>query len=110
MSEIHIPGKVVYAKGSRGRSKGLLGREEMRRDEALWLSPCKSVHTIGMKFAIDVAFLDERGTILHVVGAMRPWRISRVVWNANGALELHAGTLEAVGARVGDVIRWATPD
>ncbi|MCC7078839.1 MAG: DUF192 domain-containing protein [Acidimicrobiia bacterium] len=107
MSEILFPGRVVYARGSLGRTKGLLGRDAMRRDEALWLSPCKSVHTFGMRFPIDVAFLDAGGTILHLVPGMRPRRFSRIVWGARGALEMHAGTLEAVGARVGDVVRWA---
>jgi uncharacterized membrane protein (UPF0127 family) len=38
---------------------------------------------------------------------MRPWRFTRYVLHAFGALELRAGTLSACGARVGDRIRWA---
>lgn len=110
MSEIQFPGRVVHARGSFGRTKGLIGRDAMRRDEALWLSPCKSVHTFGMRFPVDVAFLDDSGTILHLVPSMHPRRISRIVWGARGALEMHAGTMDAVGARIGDVIRWALPD
>lgn len=106
MSEIYFPGRVHLANGALGRSRGLLGRTQMCADEALWLSPCKSVHTFGMRFCIDVAFLAADGSALHLVHEMRPWRVSKLVLKAVGALEMSAGALGAAGVRIGDVIRW----
>jgi uncharacterized membrane protein (UPF0127 family) len=58
----------------------------------------------GMRFAIDVAFLARDGRVLAVHHDLRPGRISKLVWRADGALELPAGTLAATGTQVGDVV------
>src|SRR4051794_10404064 len=42
---------------------------------ALLIADCRSIHTFGMRFPIDVAFLDERGRILRVEGSVGPWRL-----------------------------------
>ena len=47
------------------RAKGLLGTKAWPAGLALWLKPCKQVHTMGMRYALDVVFLDER---LRIVG------------------------------------------
>ena len=58
----------------------------------------------GMRFAIDVAFLDEAGRVLAVHHELRPNRISRPVLRADGVLELAAGRLRETDTQVGDVI------
>ena len=73
---------------------GLLGRSQLPADSGLWLEPCNSIHTWGMKFAIDVVFLDASGTVLRTVPNMRPWRVCWPVWKARIIVEIPAGTID----------------
>jgi len=87
--------------GSAGeRIRGLLGRD--RLDGALLLPRCRSVHTLGMHFAIDVAFLDRRGTVVAVVAPMRRWRVGRMRLRGRQVLEAEAGAFERWRLAVGD--------
>lgn len=58
------------------RMCGLLGTQPLQADEALLIQPCSSVHTIGMGYPIDLAFLDREWTIIKTVSALRPWRMA----------------------------------
>jgi len=79
----------------------LLGRDGI--DGALVLQPCRQVHTIGMRFAIDVAFCTRDGRVLRVV-TMRPGRVSRVVLRALFVVEAAAGSFEQWGVRRGSTV------
>jgi len=94
--------RMDLAGTSGSRRKGLLGRETFERGEGIYLAPCQWVHMFGMKFAIDVAFLAKDGRVLHVHHALRPGTISKLIWRADGALELPAGTLADSGTVIGD--------
>lgn len=89
------------------RMKGLLGQSCLPAGRALWIRPCKSVHTIGMKFAIDVVFLDGGNRVVAALGNIRPNRLTSFYLKAAGALELPAGTIEATGTGTGDRIEIA---
>lgn len=82
----------------RGRRRGLMGRDDF--DGAMLLSPCRSVHTFGMRFALDVAFLDNGNTVLAVV-SVEPRRITMVRWRSRGVIEASAGAFERWGLEVG---------
>lgn len=84
------------ATSTRTRMRGLLGRAELAVGEGLLLSPCKQVHTFGMRFPIDVVFCDRAWRVSHVVREMRPGRVSRVAWKARHAIELRAGAAAEV--------------
>lgn len=95
---------VRYADTFGKRLKGLLGRRRMAPDEALVIVPCRSVHTFGMRFAIDVLFLDQNGRVVHLVHRLRPCRATPVVRAAHCVVELAAGRLAETGCRPGDVM------
>jgi len=80
------------------RLKGCLGRSCLDEGEVLWLSPCRAVHTLGMRMPIDVVFLDRRGTVVRVVHGLLPGRVA-VCWRATSVLELAAGTMHQPAAR-----------
>ena len=84
-----------------GRTRGLLGRDGI--EGALLLTPAKSVHTIRMKFAIDVAFLDREHNVLRVV-TMPPNRLGMPQWRARSVIEAEAGSFERWGLRVGSYV------
>ena len=51
--------RAYIARSWLARLRGLLGTSELPADEGLWLSPCNSVHSLGMRYAIDVIFLNR---------------------------------------------------
>jgi len=79
------------------RLKGLLGTRTLPEGDGLWLKPCRQVHMIGMRYAIDVVFLDDEQRILQVVADLAPGRISPKVSAATSVLELPAGTVCRLG-------------
>src|SRR2546421_8542858 len=66
---------------------GLLGRNGLPPEGGLWLEPCNGIHTFGMRFSIDVLFLDAEGHALRVVSSLKPWRIYGPVWKARAVVE-----------------------
>ena len=69
--------RVLVAASFRARLLGLALLEEMPPDCVLRLPRCSSIHTFGMRFAIDVVFLDRGGRVLRLersVGARRVLR------------------------------------
>jgi uncharacterized membrane protein (UPF0127 family) len=83
----------------RERGRGLLGRTGI--DGALLLRPARSVHTFGMRFPIDVAFLDRDLVVLRTV-RMPPWRMTRFEPHATAALEAEAGAFATWSLHPGD--------
>ena len=84
------------------RAVGLLGRSPLPDGVGLWIRPCGSVHTFGMRFALDLIFLDRADRVVRVARNVRPWR---VVWggaDAVSVLELRAGQRSSLSVEVGD--------
>jgi uncharacterized membrane protein (UPF0127 family) len=88
------------------RAVGLLKHESLEPGEALWIVPSRGVHTCGMRFAIDLVALDDRGVVIDRVERLRPWRIRLPRRGTAGVLELEAGALERSGTAVGDTIAF----
>ncbi|MGW3414547.1 DUF192 domain-containing protein [Streptomyces sp. NPDC000888] len=97
-SETPEPVPLELAESARARRRGLLGREGI--EGALLLSPASSVHTVGMRFAIDVAHLDAKFRVL-AVRTMRPGRVGLPRPRARHVLEAEAGAMERWGLRRG---------
>jgi len=87
------------------RIRGLLGRTALPADAGLLLDPCPSVHTACMRFAIDVVYLADDGTIVKIVPSLTPWRCS-AARGARMTLELAAGGAARRGLAVGRRLRW----
>jgi uncharacterized membrane protein (UPF0127 family) len=81
------------------RTKGLLGRADY--EGALVLPRTRSVHTVGMRFPIDVAFCDKEMVVVGVT-TLRPWRMSLPRRGGRSVVEASAGAFERWGLRVGD--------
>lgn len=86
--------------------KGLLGRDALGEGESLWIKPCNSIHTIGMKFPIDVVFLDQSEKVVHINHRLPANRITGVYFKAASVLELPVGVLKDTGTEVGDTIHF----
>jgi hypothetical protein len=103
-SELASRGEV--ASHGATRRKGLLGRMGLGAGEGLWIVPCEAVHTFGMKFAIDLVYLDRRNRVVKTRSAVVPGRISACL-SAHSVLELPPGTVCATETRRGDEIEMA---
>ena len=99
--------RVLLADGWLTRLRGMLARPAPIPGEGLLLSPCRSIHMYGMRYPLDVAFLDARGGVVASYPSLRPGARTRWHRHAAHALELPAGTLESSGTRVGDVLVWS---
>ena len=88
------------------RLRGLLGlrSSDFRNGSGLWIVPCHGVHTLGMGFPIDVVYLDDAMTVIHVQGDLRPWRFAPVRPHAASVLELPCRTAAETKTTVGDKI------
>src|SRR5439155_7663092 len=73
---VTISTALMPAFDSRARRRGLLGRHALERHTALVLAPCQAIHTWFMRFAIDVLFVRQDGTVLEVLPGVSPWRIA----------------------------------
>ncbi len=88
------------------RWKGLLGTEGLSTGEGIWISPCNSIHSFGMRFEFDVLFVDGGYRVAGLYKHFQTNRFSRIFWKARGVLELSAGTIERTGTEVGDEVEF----
>jgi hypothetical protein len=94
--------KVRKADNFLTRLVGLLKRKTLGPEEALWLMPSKGIHTIGMKFPIDVVFLTKNNQVVGLIPGMAPYRLSSVYLRSYSVLELPSGTLKKSRTEIGD--------
>src|SRR4030066_1511195 len=90
------------------RAKGLLRPERLAPGEGLWIFPCRSIHSFGMRFEFDALFLDSQSKVIGLYNRFRKNRISRYFWTARGVLELPEGTIETTGTEGGEEIEFPT--
>jgi uncharacterized membrane protein (UPF0127 family) len=84
------------------RLVGLLKRTHLGPEEALWLMPSRGIHTIGMKFPIDVMFLTKDNKVIGLRSELAPYRISAVYWRGYSVVELPSGTIRKSHTEIGD--------
>jgi uncharacterized membrane protein (UPF0127 family) len=94
--------KVRKADNFLTRLVGLLKRTHLGPEEALWLMPSKGIHTIGMKFPIDVVFLTKSNEVIGLISGMPPYRISSVHFRGYSVIELPNGTIRKSRTEIGD--------
>lgn len=95
-----IADRVRVADTFFSRLRGLLGMATLPDGDALLIKPCNSVHTVGMRYPIDVVFLDRDTRVLKVVQNLPPWRAAACAKSAM-VLELPAGTVFRTGTEAG---------
>jgi uncharacterized membrane protein (UPF0127 family) len=99
VSDGRVLASLEVASGRAERRRGLLGRDGL--DGALLLERVRWVHTVGMRFPIDVAYLDVDGNVLKTV-RMGRHRVGVPVMKARSVVEAEAGAFSRWGLHVGD--------
>ena len=97
-----IATQVRVADSLWARFWGLMGRKPLADGEALLLKPCSSIHTIFMRFPIDVVFIDAHNQVVKVVSELQPFRLAAAPGNTQSVLELEAGTAAQANVAPGD--------
>lgn len=101
VSDARVLASVEVAPDRRSRRRGLLGRDTL--DGAFVITGCRWVHTIGMRFPLDVAYLDDDGVVVKIV-RMGRHRVGVPVSEATWVVEAAAGAFERWQLVVGDVV------
>jgi uncharacterized membrane protein (UPF0127 family) len=97
--------RCEVARSFLARGRGLMGREALGAGEGLLIEPCSSVHSFFMRFPIDVVFADRAHRVVGLTSSMPPNRPYAGAWRARYVVELPAGTIEATGTEIGDVLK-----
>jgi len=87
------------------RLKGLLGKSSLADNEALIITPCSQVHTIAMRFPIDVIFVDKQQCVTKTVEHLKPYR-QAMNRGAHGVIEVAAGMIQQHHIIVGTQLAW----
>jgi uncharacterized protein len=88
------------------RGMGLLGRAGLPAGAALWIAPCSSIHMFGMRFALDLLFLDADLRVVKIVRNIRPWQMASGGPGAHSVVELATGWLPADAVAIGNQLAW----
>ncbi len=103
-----VVSELEVAETAWSRFKGLIGRSVMNftKGSGLWIIPSEGIHTIGMSFPIDVAYLDHRYRVVHTYHRLPPFRIAKVKLKTRSILELPAGALAESRTETGDLLQF----
>ena len=110
----YLASHLSVAETHLSRLRGLMCKDAANfpAGSGLWIIPCRGVHTLAMKFPIDVLYLDKNKFVVHVEQNLKPWRMARVSLRTASVLELPDNTLQSSGTAVGDEIEiaWGQPE
>jgi uncharacterized protein len=88
-----------------GRTVGLMFRRQLDPGHGMWINPCKGIHMMFMRFAIDAVFLDRKECVKKVYAKVPAWwGVVWFVWGAESVLELPPGSTAEFGLQQGDEI------
>ncbi len=94
--------RVDVARSFWHRGRGLMFRADLPSGSGLVIDPCSSIHTMWMRFAIDVLYVDGHGQITRADREMKPWRFGPLYVKGKYVIELPPGTIAASGTERGD--------
>tara|TARA_R110000851_G_scaffold161068_2_gene304652 strand:- start:61199 stop:61549 length:351 start_codon:yes stop_codon:yes gene_type:complete len=96
---------VIFANKTLSRLKGLLGKKGLTIQQGLLISPCNSIHTVGMKFDIDVIFLNKQNQVIKIKPSVKPTRMVSCL-RSKKVLELASGSAQYNNISIGDSLSW----
>jgi uncharacterized protein len=92
-----IAREVRMACSLTSRCLGLMRVKSLGEQQGLLLTPGRPVHTLGLRFAIDVVFLSRQMCVLALMPSVPPWSVRAAPPGTGRVLELAAGRIAATG-------------
>lgn len=102
--------KLSVADGFWSRMKGLMWKKDLAEDEGLLLVPCNSVHSMFMRFPIDLLFLDRELKIIRIIERFKPWKATPIFRDCHQVVEIKAGVASKKGVTVKDELEVIKPN
>jgi uncharacterized protein len=94
--------EVELAKTFWQRSRGLMFRNQLAKNQTLWILNCNSIHTGFMCFPIDVVFVNKKMQVKRIIKNIRPWRLVLPVWGATSVFEFASPATNLDQIEIGD--------
>jgi uncharacterized membrane protein (UPF0127 family) len=101
VSDGRVLASANIADTARAKRRGLIGQQDLQT--ALVIAPCRWIHTVGMRFALDIAYLDSEGTVIKVQRVIKN-RVPLPVFSARTVIEAKAGSFERWGLQLGATV------
>jgi uncharacterized membrane protein (UPF0127 family) len=108
LKNIALPFEVVEAKSFLTRLVGLLGTKKIDTKMVLYIKHCSGIHTIGMKYPIDVVFLDKNSMVSRLYESLKPNRMTSIKIKDHGVLEFPPGTINNLKIEKGEMLQILT--
>ena len=99
-----LAGTAIMADSFFRRLRGLLGRSGLPSGWCMVLKPCRSIHTMFMRFSLDILFVDRQYRVVAMVSDMPPFRFTRSISQSYLVIEFPASFLKSTGTVPGDLI------
>ncbi len=80
---------VIEASTRRSRRRGLARLDALEPGHAMLFARCRSIHTVGMRFALDLVWLGRDGTTVRVDRGVGPRRLKTCL-RARAVVECNA--------------------
>ncbi len=93
---LHLETAVTFTE----RLKGLLGRGSLPQGNGMLIKHCLSIHTMFMRFAIDILYINAEFVVVKTVEALKPWRMSCCL-TACAVIELPEGSIQKYKIQTG---------
>lgn len=107
--KICLNDKVLFSKAKVAnniltRFKGLMLRSSLNEGEALIITPCNSIHMFFMRMPLDVLFVNNKNEVVAIVENIKPWRMTKMYWDADYVVECPIGTVSKYNIEKGNVL------
>lgn len=90
--------ELRHARSFAERRRGLAGLEALAPHVGLQIHRCRAVHTVGMRFALDLLWVDAGGRVVRIDRAVVPRR-HRACLSARSVVEVAAGNADRFASR-----------
>ena len=109
--QAYLATDLTVADGHWSRLRGLMMKDakSFPSGQGLWIVPSRGVHTLAMRFPIDVVYLDKNRRVVYLESNLKPWRLAPVRLQTASVLELPGNTLGASGTMIGDEVEIVRP-
>lgn len=91
---------VKVTESFKERNRGLLALDKLTSGQGLLITPCRSVHTFGMNYALDLLYLNKDLQIVKIIENIKPLRIS-IALRGHSTLELNSGEVQRLRLSLG---------